>query len=212
MNFTSYNLLKKPLSSEKYDIAVFNENMDLIDSALNKGSLRDSSLESQITDHHNNTTNPHSVTKSQIGLENVENKSSKAIRSEITKSDVTAALGYTPYTPAEIDNKFSAIPTATGSLDGLLSKENYLNYEDANSKKHIHDNKAVIDAITQASLDSWNAAASHVTSGTNPHGTTKADIGLGNVKNKSSTAANTNTVYQKDEPAGSLLSGMVWIG
>lgn len=42
---------------------------------------------------------------------NVENKSSETIRSEITKSNVTTALGYTPYTPSEIDNKFSALET-----------------------------------------------------------------------------------------------------
>lgn len=42
---------------------------------------------------------------------NVENKSSETIRSEITKTNVTTALGYTPYTPSEIDNKFSAFET-----------------------------------------------------------------------------------------------------
>lgn len=36
------------------------------------------------------------ITKSNIGLENVENKSSETIRSEITKENVTNALGYVP--------------------------------------------------------------------------------------------------------------------
>lgn len=36
------------------------------------------------------------ITKSDIGLENVENKSSETIRSEMTKENVTDALGYTP--------------------------------------------------------------------------------------------------------------------
>lgn len=40
--------------------------------------------------------NPHNVGKKDLGLENVENKSSATIRSELTKSDITAALGYTP--------------------------------------------------------------------------------------------------------------------
>lgn len=38
------------------------------------------------------------ITKSAIGLGNVENKSSATIRSEITSSNVTTALGYTPPT------------------------------------------------------------------------------------------------------------------
>lgn len=46
--------------------------------------------------HLGSKSNPHEVTKSQIGLGNVENKSSSTIRSEITKTNVTNALGYTP--------------------------------------------------------------------------------------------------------------------
>ena len=42
--------------------------------------------------------NPHNVTKSDLGLENVENKSSAVIRGELTKDNVTSALGYTPPT------------------------------------------------------------------------------------------------------------------
>ena len=48
------------------------------------------------TSHSGNKNNPHSVTKSQIGLGNVENKSAATILSELTKSNVTTALGYTP--------------------------------------------------------------------------------------------------------------------
>lgn len=53
-------------------------------------------LQKQITDHFGNTSNPHSTTATQVGLGNVENKSSATIRGEITSSDVTNALGYTP--------------------------------------------------------------------------------------------------------------------
>ena len=46
--------------------------------------------------HIGDVANPHKVTKSQVGLGNVENKTSEAIRSEITSANVTNALGYTP--------------------------------------------------------------------------------------------------------------------
>lgn len=59
---------------------------------------------SDLTSHTSNKSNPHGVTKSQVGLGNVENKSSATIRSEITKSNVTTALGYTPYTQTEVDS------------------------------------------------------------------------------------------------------------
>lgn len=42
------------------------------------------------------TGNPHNVTKANVGLGNVENKSSATIRGEITQANVITALGYTP--------------------------------------------------------------------------------------------------------------------
>ena len=67
--------------------------------------------ETTISSHKNDQNNPHCVTKSQLNLGNVEDKSSETIRSEITKENVTTALGYTPYTPNEVDNKFSTLET-----------------------------------------------------------------------------------------------------
>ena len=228
-----------------------------------------STVNNTLTSHTGNTSNPHSVTKAQVGLGNVENKSSATIRGELTKTNVTNALGYTPYTPNEVDNKIATletnidwketvatysdiattypnpvdgwtvnvkdtdytyryngtswiaisanvIPKATNSIDGLLTKEDHTKYEDANSKKHTHDNKAVIDGITSTLVSNWNAAKTHADSahartdatkveksstngnikingtetvvythpsGTNPHGTTQSDVGLGNVNN-----------------------------
>ena len=51
-----------------------------------------------LTSHTGNKSNPHGVTKAQVGLGNVENKSSATIRGELTKANVTDALGYTPPT------------------------------------------------------------------------------------------------------------------
>lgn len=44
--------------------------------------------------------NKPTYTKAEVGLGNVENKSSSTIRSEITSANVTDALGYTPINPA----------------------------------------------------------------------------------------------------------------
>ena len=165
--------------------------------------------ETTILSHKNDQNNPHNVTKSQLNLGNVEDKSSETIRGEITKENVTNALGYTPYTPNEVDNKFStletnidwkeavdtfadiavaypspedgwtvntkdnnityryngsewvaisanAIPKATNSVDGLLSKEDHAKYDDAVSKAHSHDNKSVLDGITSDKVTAWD--------------------------------------------------------
>lgn len=57
-----------------------------------------------LINHLANKTNPHGVTKSQIGLGNVENKSSATIRGELTKGNVTTALGFTPANQTDMTN------------------------------------------------------------------------------------------------------------
>ena len=59
-------------------------------------------IEASVSSHIGNTANPHKVSKAQIGLANVENKSSSQIRSELTKENVTNALGYTPIDESKI--------------------------------------------------------------------------------------------------------------
>ena len=103
--------LNKPARSEKVNVDLLNQNMDIVDRELNNTSNNLSSTLNGLNSHVENKANPHNVTKKQLGLENVENKSSSTIRGEITKANVTNALGYTPYTPNEIDNKFSTLET-----------------------------------------------------------------------------------------------------
>lgn len=52
----------------------------------------------------------------------------------------------------------NAIPKATQSVDGLLSKEDKTSYDDANNKKHTHSNKTTIDKITETFLSRWSDA------------------------------------------------------
>lgn len=57
----------------------------------------------------------------------------------------------------------NAIPKATQSVDGLLSKEDKKLYDDTNSKSHTHSNKSVLDGITAALIAAWNHAVAHIT-------------------------------------------------
>lgn len=74
-----------------------------------------------LINHLANKSNPHGVTKSQVGLGNVENKSSATIRGELTKGNVTTALGYTPANQADMTNAQDAI-TQLNSERAFLSK------------------------------------------------------------------------------------------
>lgn len=62
-----------------------------------------------LINHLANKSNPHGVTKSQVELGNVENKSSATIRGELTKGNVTTALGFTPANQTDMTNAKDAI-------------------------------------------------------------------------------------------------------
>jgi hypothetical protein len=52
----------------------------------------------------------------------------------------------------------NAIPKATQSVDGLLSKEDKTAYDDTNAKKHTHSNKSTLDKLTETLLTNWTDA------------------------------------------------------
>lgn len=86
------------------------------------------------------------VTKSSLGLGNVENKSSATIREELTSANVTTALGYTPLKTAY------TLPVATGSALGGVKSGTDITV-DASGNVSVNDN-------------SHNHSASNITSGT----------------------------------------------
>ena len=108
------------------------ENQDVMD-AINS-AIGNKAESSALTDHTSNTSNPHNVTSEQIGLGNVENKSSATILSELTKENVINALGYTPpesdttYTLSSFD--ITATAAELNILDGVTVSTEELNYVD----------------------------------------------------------------------------------
>lgn len=72
-----------------------------------------------LINHLANKSNPHGVTKSQVGLGNVENKSSATIRGELTKGNVTTALGYTPANQTDMTNAQDAITQLNSDMSNL---------------------------------------------------------------------------------------------
>ncbi|GAA0076205.1 hypothetical protein UT300005_05830 [Clostridium sp. CTA-5] len=61
-----------------------------------------------------------------------------------------------------IDISSNSIPLATHNLDGRMSKQDKIEHDDMVSKKHVHDNKSIIDKITQTLVDAWNSAYDHI--------------------------------------------------
>lgn len=272
-SYTEHVSLVKPNSTEKYNISVANMNMDLIDSTLSRIDKKDENQDKllatkeELNTHIKNTDNPHKITKSQVGLSEVDNTSDEnkpvsiaqreAINQSYTNATVYAEaynaralqaeqdiidsistnklIWDDKYTKNEIDNKFStletnidwkeavdtyndiltaypnpedgwtvnvkdtdytyryngkewvtisanAIPKATNSVDGLLSKEDHINYDDANTKKHTHSNKFILDDITSDMINSWNntVAVSITYSDSEPSSVTNGMTWVGN--------------------------------
>ena len=75
-----------------------------------------SAIASDVPSWAKSSTKP-TYTKAEVGLGNVENKSSSTIRGEITKDNVTKALGYTPPTT---NTTYSTFTGATSSANGTI--------------------------------------------------------------------------------------------
>lgn len=93
------------------------------EASTTNGNIKIDEVEKIVYIHPGSGTNPHGTTKSDVGLASVENKSSATIRGEITSTNVTTALGFTPIknggnTPELKSGLETARPTATGS--GLI--------------------------------------------------------------------------------------------
>lgn len=81
------------------------------------------------TEYDGSTALTVNITKAGIGLGNVENKSSATIRSELTSSNVTDALGFTPISKVTVDSALSSSSTnpvqnkvINAALSGKLTK------------------------------------------------------------------------------------------
>lgn len=96
--------------------------------------------------------NPHNVTKSDIGLNNVENKSSETIRSELTKENVTSALGYTP-----IQSEYT-LPVATTSVLGGVKSGTDITI-DSNGNVSVNNNS---HTHTVSNISDLNATATEL--------------------------------------------------
>ena len=71
---TNYGL-NKPESTDFYNVADFNENMDIIDGKLKEAENSTAEAKNNTNTHTSNKNNPHNVTKEQVGLSNVDNTS-----------------------------------------------------------------------------------------------------------------------------------------
>lgn len=172
----------KPIEYNAIDVVVSDSGF-IDESAINEHNTSSTAHNDirEIISGHSNASNPHNITKSTIGLSNVENKSSETIRSEITKENVTSALGYTPLssTTSIIDSLSDLGITASASelnkLDGVTVTTNEFNYlsgvkssiqtqlDGKSSSSHNHTTSDIISGkFSYNSIDIETILALHV--------------------------------------------------
>lgn len=161
--------------------------------ALVKAAI-DNSSTSGVAAHANRTDNPHATTKSQVGLGNVDNfataSNTVAIAGTSTNTFMTPAS-----TKAATDIVTAALNTHTANVlnphnttkdqIGLFNVENYEIATVSDAQVGTATDKYMTpvrtkQAITALALTPLN---DHVIDQSNPHGTTKGQVGLGSVQN-----------------------------
>jgi hypothetical protein len=154
------------------------------------------------TTHRGRTDNPHSVTKSQVGLGNVDNTSD--LDKPVSTAQQTALNLKADQTDLDNHTGDSTIHFTEGSI-------NHANIQNVGTNTHAQIDSHIADAAKHREIndlgasitDLWSAdkigaelagkantgdvVTNHsgltLDDGTNPHGTTKADVGLANVDN-----------------------------
>ena len=131
------------------------------------------------TSHIANTSNPHSVTKAQVGLSNVPN------------TDFTAAV-------AANTAKLTA-DTANVTAAGALMDSEVTNLAQVKA----------FSSSDYATSAQGTASSSHIANTSNPHSVTKTQVGLGNVDNTSDVNKPISTATQTALNAKANASGTV---
>lgn len=175
--FTNYKRLEKPLAGEKYNINVANKNNDIIDSELHKLDLKNQSqdellatkqsLNSEIQRAmdaeninsnnlklHKADANPHSVTKSQVGLGNADNTSDmdKPVSTAQQNALDTALSAHNTSKSSHSDMRL-LISGLTTRLNALADSDDTTLDQLSEIVAYIKNNKSLIDGITTSKVN-----------------------------------------------------------
>jgi hypothetical protein len=194
----------KQLSTEDYTTA----EKEKLESLFN---YDDTSVKSLINTHKEDTTNPHQVTKAQVGLGNLTNDA-QVKRSEMGVAGGVATLdndGLIPSSqlPSYVDDvlefdSLSAFPENGESGKIYMALDTNLSYRWGGTTYVVIASSLALGETSataypgdkgKSTTDSLN---NHIKDTNNPHNVTKSQIGLGNVDNTSDVNKPVSTLQQ----------------
>lgn len=131
------------------------------DTTLNEKKANASDVNRELADRY---TKSQTFTKEEV-LQKIEDLIGTAPDTLDTFKEIADALGNDPHFATTIMNLLAGkVDKETGKQ---LTSNDYSDSEkaivaDVNAKKHSHNNKSVLDKLTQSLLDAWNAAYTHI--------------------------------------------------
>lgn len=183
--------------------------LDLQTAALTALMASQTQAGKPLGDHVANTNNPHSTTKAQVGLDLVQNfpvattleaTTGTAVNRYMTPSLVAAAIAnINSVSLGNHPNDLNNPHQTTKAQVGLGNVQNFPMATDAEAVAGTAPDRYMSPRTTKELVDTIVAntgdiGAAHIADHNNPHGTTKAQVGLSNVQNyATATVAQTIT-------------------
>lgn len=157
---------------------------------------------SSLISHLANKNNPHGVTKSQVGLGNVDNTSdvnkpvSTAVQTELEKKALVADL--TSHT-GNTGNPHSVTKSQVGlgNVPNVATNDQVPTFTTASSLAVLVSGEKLSIALGKLAK-AVSDLISHLANKSNPHGVTKSQVGLGNVDNTSDANKPVSTATQTE--------------
>ena len=184
-------------------------------------------LDEKADAHIARTDNPHGVTKAQVGLGNLPNAKSDSVSSGssavlATGKAVKTAYDHGASAHSKADVHIAKTDNPHGVTKAQVGLGNLPNGKSDSvtrtSSNHLATSKAVKTAYDHGS-SAHSKADAHIVKTDNPHGVTKAQVGLGNLPNAKSDAVDSDsseqlatskavkTVHDKAEANTQILNG-----
>lgn len=186
-------------------------------------------MSGDVEDHLEDKANPHGVTKAQVGLSDVQNHgmANKAEAEAGTASDrymspVRTKEAIAKFAGGELASHVADSSNPHGVTKDQVGLGNVQNYGMANkteAEAGTAANRFMTPQRTKEAIDALVGAelAAHAANKANPHGVTKAQVGLGNVDNttdlnKPLSTATINALANKVDKAVEIIAGPGLVG
>jgi methionine aminopeptidase len=158
--------------------------------ALNAGSAATTTVAGNLATHSGNTANPHAVTKSQVGLAAVDNTSDAAKPvSTAQQAAINVVVASAAAAQSDIDGHQANTSNPHAVTKAQVGLPNVDNTADLAKPVSTATQAAINAAVAGVGGDTIaDDLAEHLADVANPHGVTKAQVGLSNVDNTTDIA------------------------